>query len=124
VVDPDEATLRALFVELTDLQAACAAVDAAIQTETHIASNKILEAVKPDAMRLGGVFAKAFVALRSAHTEYNSFVDAVVSTGANVESLRLHINGLRDPADSSGNYPIGGHIALADSEPRHRRAAL
>jgi hypothetical protein len=107
VVDSDEVRLRALLVELTDFQNAAHAVDAAILTETRLASNKMLDAVKPEASRLGSDFAKAFLALREAHLKYVKFVDDVDSTCTNVESLRVYPPGLSDPSDRSGNYAYG-----------------
>ena len=105
VVDSDNVTLQALLIELSDLQAASSAVDSAILTETRLASSKLLETVKPDVTRLGSVFAKAFIALRSAHLAYNKHVDEIESAGANVESLRISLSGISDPLDATGSYP-------------------
>jgi hypothetical protein len=105
ISDPDR--LRTLILELEDLNVAASVIDAAIQNETRTASNLLLESVKPEALRLGSDFAKAFLALRFAHSEYNKFVDEVDATSANVESLRLYPAGLSDPNDRSSNYAYG-----------------
>jgi hypothetical protein len=104
VVPSDTEQLQTLLVEISALQNAGSAIDAAIQTEKRLASNKMLEAVRPEVVRLGSNFGKAFLALRAAHVEYVKFVDEVDYAGANVESLRLYPNGLSDPLDNSGNY--------------------
>jgi hypothetical protein len=69
---PDPEQLRTLQKELEILNAAVSTVDAAILAETRIASNKMLEAVKPEVTRLGNNFAKAFLALREEHLQYLS----------------------------------------------------
>jgi hypothetical protein len=92
---------------LTDLQTAIAAVDAAILTETRLASAKLLEMVKLEAIKLGSAYAKAFVALQLEKSAYDSFVDDVESVGVNVESLRIHIRGLDDCRDPTGSFAYG-----------------
>lgn len=99
--------LQRLQNEIEDRKVAVSIVDAELRIETRRANNLLLEAVKPDTMRLGGDFAKAFVALRQARSAYNKWVDELDAVGANVEQLRIHPNGLSDPADASGNYPWG-----------------
>jgi hypothetical protein len=107
VTPADTERLNQLLRELEDLNIAEKFVDAAIQTETRFAGHKLLDAIKPETMRLGSAFAKAFIALRLANTGYDAFIEEVDATVASVESLRLHINGLSDPRDTSGNYPWG-----------------
>jgi hypothetical protein len=102
---PDDVRLQTLLLEIQDLQNAVCVIDGQIQIEIRLASNRLLEAVKPEAVRLGNNFAKAFLALRDAHSAYSRFVDQVEDTGCNVETLRLYPTGLGDPSDRSGNYP-------------------
>jgi hypothetical protein len=104
---PDAQQLKELLAELEILNAALGTINAEIQKETRLASNKLLEAVRPEVMGLGGKFADAFLALRSAHLEYIEFIDSVEATGANIETLRVRPHGLSDPRDLSGNYPYG-----------------
>jgi hypothetical protein len=105
---PDADRLRELLTELDVLNAAIGTIDTAIQNETRLASNKLLEAVKPELLRRGSAFAKAFLALRFEHLEYIKFVDEIEDAGGNVSALRLTPNGLSDPRDSSGsNYRFG-----------------
>jgi hypothetical protein len=104
---PDADRLKELLTELDALNAAMGTIDAAILNETRLASNKLLEAVKPELVRLGNKFAQAFLALRSDHLGYNQFVDLVEDAGGNISTLRLTPNGLSDPRDASGNYAYG-----------------
>jgi hypothetical protein len=99
--------LQRLQKEIEDRNVAINIVDAELRIETRRASNLLLEAVQAETTRLGTNFAKAFVALRQAHLDFNKHVDDLDATGANVESLRLYPNGLSDPTDLSGNYPWG-----------------
>jgi hypothetical protein len=93
--------------ELEDLGAALGIVNGEIQTEERIAGNKQYEAVKPEVDRLGKKFADAFLALRTAHLEFDSFVNELEDAGGNVSTLRIRPNGLSHPRDSSGNYFYG-----------------
>jgi hypothetical protein len=104
---PDTQRLKQLLTELEDLNAAAGVIDAAILTETRIASNLLLAAVKPEVLRLGSNFGNAFLTLRSKHHEYNKLVDDIEEAGGNVSALRIRPNGLSDPLDLSGNYPHG-----------------
>jgi hypothetical protein len=104
---PDPEQLRTLQKELEILNAAVSTVDAAILAETRIASNKMLEAVKPEVTRLGNNFAKAFLALREEHLQYVEFVDKLDDAGGNVSAIRITPNGLSDPRDRSSNYAYG-----------------
>jgi hypothetical protein len=104
---PDQEQLWQLLTELEDLGGAAGVVDSAIVTETRIASNLLLAAVKPEVLQLGNKFAKAFLTLRAEHLEYNKFVDAIEDAGGNISTLRIRPNGLSDPSDLSGNYPHG-----------------
>jgi hypothetical protein len=101
---PDPEQLRALQKELEILNAAVSTIDAAIQAETRFASNKMLEAMRPEINRLGSKFAAAFLALRSEHSEYVEFIDKLDDAGGNVSAIRITPNGLSDPRDSCGNY--------------------
>jgi hypothetical protein len=104
---PDQERLWQLLTELEDLGGATGVIDSAIVTETRIASNLLLEAVKPELLRFGGKFANAFLTLRAEHLEYNKLVDAIEDAGGNISTLRVRPNGLSDPLDLSGNYPHG-----------------
>jgi hypothetical protein len=106
-IPADMERLTNLLRELEDLNIAKSIVEGAIQNEMRAASNKLLEAVKPELMRLGKKFAQAFLALRSEHLEYNQFVDSIEDAGGNISTLRLTPNGLSDPRDASGNYAYG-----------------
>jgi hypothetical protein len=82
-------------------------IDAAILHETHIASNKLLEAVKPEVTRLGSNFAKAFLALHAAHLAFDQYVSSLEDAGGNVSALRIRPNGLSHPTDRSSAYFYG-----------------
>ena len=56
---------------------------------------------------IGKRFADAFLALRTAHLEFDSFVNELEDAGGNVSTLRIRPNGLSHPRDSSGNYFYG-----------------
>jgi hypothetical protein len=100
--DPDQ--LRALQKELEVLNDAVSTIDAAILAETRTASDKLLDAVRPEVNRLGSKFAQAFLALRSEHREYIEFVDKLDDAGGNVSALRITPAGLNDPRESCANY--------------------
>jgi hypothetical protein len=104
---PDPEQLRTLQKELEVLNAAVSTIDAAILAETRTASNLLLDAVKPEVIRLGNNFAKAFLALRAEHLKYVELVDLIDDAGGNVSALRITPAGLSDPRDRSGNYSYG-----------------
>src|SRR6202023_241893 len=91
---PDEERLWQLLTELEDLGGATGVIDSAILTETRIASNLLLDALKPEVLRLGSKFANAFLTLRAEHLEYNKLVDAIEDAGGNASTLRIRPNGL------------------------------
>ncbi len=93
--------------KIDDRGAAMSIVGAEIQKETRTASNKMLEAVKPEVTRLGNNFAKAFLALREEHLKYIELVDLIDEAGGNVSALRITPAGLSDPRDRSANYSYG-----------------
>jgi hypothetical protein len=107
VIQTDPGRHSQLLHEIEDLNVAAKIVDGEFQAETRLAGYKLLEAVKPETTRLGNAYAKAFVALQLAKSEYDSFVDEVESTATNVESLRLHIRGLDDCRDPTGSFAYG-----------------
>jgi hypothetical protein len=100
--DPDH--LTQLLRELDDLNMAEKIVEDAIQTETRLAGDKLIESVSSEIQRLGNKFGKAFVDLHSACLEYDRFIDSLEETGVNVGQLRIRPNGLSHPADRSGNF--------------------
>jgi hypothetical protein len=103
----DAESLTQMQHELEDLDVAVKTIDGKIQNETRLASNKLLEAVKPELLQRGSKYANAFLALRCEHFEYNQFVDAIEDAGGNISTLRLTPNGLSDPRDASGSYAYG-----------------
>jgi hypothetical protein len=104
VIPADPERLTQLFRELDDLNIADKIVDGTIQTETRLASNKLIETVSDEIQRLGNKFGKAFVDLHSASLEYDRFIDSLEETGANVGQFRIRPNGSSHPTDRSGNF--------------------
>lgn len=90
--------------ELDALYLARGIADGKIHTEERLANNKLLESVKPELHLIGSKWAKAFVDTRTAHLEYDEFLDRLEDAGANVGPLRMRPNGLSHPNDASGNY--------------------
>jgi hypothetical protein len=104
---PDPEQLLTIQKELEVLNAANAAIDAAIQAETRFASDKMLEHLKPEIIRLGNEFAKAFLALRDKHLAFIEFTDSIEDAGGSVSAIRIRPAGLSDPRDRTGNYQYG-----------------
>jgi len=105
---PDMPRLEQLLTELNDLNSAIGRLDSAIQAERDIASRLVCKAVAPEADRLAKKFAAAFIELHTAHSDYNTFLDAVENTGARISSLgRVWPNSLGHPKDASGPYHYG-----------------
>jgi hypothetical protein len=104
---PDHKQLGVFQKELEILNAAVSAIDSEIQKESRYASSRMLEDVKPEIVRRGSEFAKAFLALRDKHLAFNEFTDLIEETGCSVSAIRIRPAGLSDPKDQCGSYPYG-----------------
>jgi hypothetical protein len=105
---PDMLRLQHLLQELDTINGAIGRLDSEIQKEHAVASRLVCETVKPEVTRLGKGFAKAFLQLHSAHSEYVRYLDAIEDTGASTTSLgRVWPNSLGHPKDLSGPYMYG-----------------
>jgi hypothetical protein len=107
VIPADTERFTQLLRELDDLNIAEKIVDSAIQTETRLAGNKLIESVTPEITRLGKKFADAFHELHAAHLEFDEYVDGLEDVGASVGQFRIRPNGLSHPKDLSGSYAYG-----------------
>jgi hypothetical protein len=104
----EKSELEDILIALQDRKNARERLDGIIQKEKAIASRLVCQEVRPEATRLGKIFAKAFVELHKAHKDYHQFLDTVENTGASTSSLgRVWPNGLGHFADCSGTYHYG-----------------
>jgi hypothetical protein len=103
----DHDQLRANQKEIEVLSAAVSVLDKEILKQTREASDKLIESVKSEIVRLGSAFANAFADLREKHLEYDDFLDSLENVGASVGQFRLKPNGLDHPKQPSGNYYYG-----------------
>ena len=93
--------------ELEDFCTARGIVEGKIQSEERIAGNKQREAVQPELDRLGRNFANAFLAVHTAHLEYQSLVNRLEDAGGNISTLHLSPAGLVRPTDPNSPYALG-----------------
>jgi hypothetical protein len=99
---PDMPRLEALLVELHDLNKAIGILDHAIYNERIIGSKLVCDSVKPEVTKRATVFAQAIIALHTAHTDYDSFIDEIETSGTNVASLhRIFLSHIGSPPSDS-----------------------
>jgi hypothetical protein len=106
-VPADPERLAQLLSELEDLDVAVKIVEGHIQTETRLASNKLIDSVRPEITRLGQKFANAYRDLHTANLDFDEYIDALEDAGASVGVFRIRPNGLSHPKDMSGSYAYG-----------------
>jgi hypothetical protein len=107
VVQPDEARLQTLLVEIQDLQNAVSVIDRQIETEEQAASRKLIQSEWPEITRLGNKYGNAFVAFHAAHLEFDEHLDRLENVGAAIGQFRVRPNGISSPKDASGSYFYG-----------------
>ena len=107
VIQPDEARLQTLLVEISDRQAGVSLIDAEILKESGLARNKQREVVGDEIKQLGQRFANAFLDLHSAHLDYESYVSGLEDADGSVSDLRLTPAGLNTPRDPHSPYAYG-----------------
>jgi hypothetical protein len=97
--------LNSKLVELDNRQRAMELRNNKVRQELTVASRMVCAESKPEIDRLGRIYAKAYVELHAAHSEYFRFFDAIEATGASTSSLpKVYPHALGDPADRSGPY--------------------
>jgi hypothetical protein len=107
VIQPDEARLRTLQVEISDRQNGISLIDSEILKESRLARIKQSDAVYDGIKRLGQAFAAAFRDLHRAHVDFESFVSRLEDADGNVSTLRLTPAGLNTPRDPNSPYGYG-----------------
>jgi hypothetical protein len=103
----DDEGLRQTQAEIEIIKSVVSVLDAEIVREEQAASNKVTEAVKPEIVRRGQKFAKAFLDLHQAHVDFESYVSEAEDAGGNISALRLTPAGLNTPRDPNSPYAYG-----------------
>ena len=100
----DRDQLQANLEKLEVINAAICTLDAEILKQSGLASAKLIDSQKEEIKRRGNKWAKAFVDVHTAHSDFEELIDALEDAGASVGMLRIRPNGLSHPKDRSGNY--------------------
>jgi hypothetical protein len=100
----DRDQLQANLEKLEVINAAICTLDAKILKQSGLASAKLIDSQKEEIRRRGNKWAKAFVDVHTAHSDFEELIDALEDAGASVGMLRIRPNGLSHPKDRSGNY--------------------
>jgi hypothetical protein len=100
----DRDQLQANLEKLEVINAAICTLDAEILKQSGLASTKLIESQSEEIKRRGNRWAKAYVDVHTAHSDFEELIDALEDAGASVGHLRIRPNGVSHTHDRSGNY--------------------